>query len=300
MINHISLISRISIAFLLFASGSLAAQDKAGKAQMFARKNLSAWCIVPYDDKKRGPEERALMLKSLGINKFAYDWREEHVPLFDQEMAALKKHDIELEAFWMPYGPDPVKAKHYREIMDVLARHNVKTQLWWSYGSSDENLKGLSDDEKIIAVGRMVQALADDAAKIGCTVGLYNHNGWFGEPENELAVLQYVNRPNVGIVYNFNHAEGHWQRFREFFPKLLPHLLALNIAGITSVPPSKIVAVGSGGAEAEMIRIVAESGYNGTIGIINEDTDPDAERGLRLNIGGLKSILSSLGYTVEL
>ena len=27
--------------------------------QLFARTNLIAWCLVPFDAKKRGPEERA-------------------------------------------------------------------------------------------------------------------------------------------------------------------------------------------------------------------------------------------------
>src|SRR5947209_1079710 len=31
--------------------------------QLFARDNLIAWCIVPFDSKRRGPEERAAMLE---------------------------------------------------------------------------------------------------------------------------------------------------------------------------------------------------------------------------------------------
>ena len=30
---------------------------------------------------------------------------------------------------------------------------------------------------------------AKAAAQLGCKVGLYNHGGWFGDPDNELAVL---------------------------------------------------------------------------------------------------------------
>ncbi len=58
-------------------------------AQLFARDNLVAWCIVPLDQKKRGPEERAAMLKRLGFTRFAYDWRPEHVATFDAEIDAL-------------------------------------------------------------------------------------------------------------------------------------------------------------------------------------------------------------------
>ncbi len=294
MMTYLSLLCLLPLAVLLFDQSGTHPSPAAG--EVFANKNLVAWCIVPFDVKKRGPEERAKMLERLGITKFAFDWREEHVPSFDDEMNALLRHHIELQAFWMPYGPDPVKDKHYPEILAVLKRHHIKTQLWWSYGSSSDSLKNLTQEEKVIAVGDMVRALAEDAAKIGCTVGLYNHNGWFGEPENELAILRCVNMQNVGIVYNFNHAEDQTGRFAEFFPKILPHLIALNIAGLKKGPPGKVVPVGQGDSEKKMIRVIAESSYLGTIGIINEDTDPDAEVGLRMNIDGLKRTLQSLGY----
>ena len=58
---------------------------------LFARENLIAWCIVPFDSKKRGPEERAAMLQKLGFKHFAYDWRTEHISSFDAEVEALER-----------------------------------------------------------------------------------------------------------------------------------------------------------------------------------------------------------------
>jgi len=295
MMTYLPLINLL--ALMIFCFDQAMCQPPSGKGEVFSKKNLVAWCIVPFDDKKRGPEERAQMLEKLGVTKFAYDWREEHVPSFDEEMNALKKHHIELQAFWMPYGPDPVNNKHYAEIFALLKRCDIKTQLWWSYGSSNDGLKNMTQEEKVIAVGNTVRSIAEDAAKIGCTVGLYGHNGWFGEPENQMSILQYVKMQNVGIVYNFNHAEEQTDRFSEFFPKILPHLIALNIAGLKKGPPGKVVPVGQGDSEEKMIRIIAESSYHGTIGVINEETDPDAEVGLKMNMDGLKRILQSLGYT---
>ena len=263
---------------------------------VFARENLVAWCIVPFDVKKRGPEERAQMLQRLGLTRLAYDWREEHVASFDEELDALEKHHIALQAFWMPYGPNPESNGHYTAIFSLLKRHHVKTQLWWSYGSSDDSLLHLTQEQRVAAVGKTVRRIAKDAARIGCTVGLYGHNGWFGEPENQLSILKYVQRPNVGIVYNFNHAETQIDRFPGFFPKILPHLIALNIAGLNNGTPGKIVAVGQGDSEQDMIRLIGHSRYTGPIGIINENTDPDAEKGLSMNIDGLKKILESLGF----
>src|SRR6266511_2973750 len=70
--------------------------------QLFARTNLVAWCIVPFDAKKRGPEERAAMLERLGFKCFAYDYRAEHVPTFDAELEALQRHHVQLLAWWFP------------------------------------------------------------------------------------------------------------------------------------------------------------------------------------------------------
>src|SRR5580765_6423251 len=84
------------VAAMLASFGSFAAEN------LFAHDNLVAWCIVPFDSKKRGPEERAAMLGRLGFSKFAYDYRAEHVPTFDAELDALKKQGIELSAWWFP------------------------------------------------------------------------------------------------------------------------------------------------------------------------------------------------------
>src|SRR3954466_14321807 len=85
------------------------------KKDVFARDNLVAWCIVPFDGKKRGPEERARMLAQPGFRHFAYDWRAEHIPTFDAEMAALKKHGVQLDAFWFPAALN----KDARTILDL-------------------------------------------------------------------------------------------------------------------------------------------------------------------------------------
>ena len=66
----------------------------------FRTENLVAWCIVPFDAKKRSPEERSKMLKTLGLRRSAYDWRKEHVPEFESEILQYRKHEIEFVAFW--------------------------------------------------------------------------------------------------------------------------------------------------------------------------------------------------------
>src|SRR5947209_3690712 len=96
-------------------AGALPA-EASSRYDLFARTNLVAWCIVPFDARKRGPEERAAMLNRLGFERFAYDYRAEHIPTFDAEMEALQRHHIRLVAWWFP-GTLNDEA---RLILDVL------------------------------------------------------------------------------------------------------------------------------------------------------------------------------------
>jgi hypothetical protein len=86
------------------ANGPPTPADPRSVQQLYGRDNLIAWCIVPFDSKKRGPEERAAMLQRLGFKHFAYDWRTEHIPTFDAEIEALKRHEVSLDAFWVAPG----------------------------------------------------------------------------------------------------------------------------------------------------------------------------------------------------
>lgn len=67
---------------------------------IFDRSNLAAWCIVPFDAKKRTPAQRAEMVVRLGLEKVAYDWRDQHVAEFEDEIQQYQKHGIEFFAFW--------------------------------------------------------------------------------------------------------------------------------------------------------------------------------------------------------
>ncbi len=80
----------------------LQSDNRKGKSvDLFVKENLIAWCVVPYDTMHRGPEERARMLMELGFTKFAWDWREQHLPVLPDEINALRNHKIELTAVWL-------------------------------------------------------------------------------------------------------------------------------------------------------------------------------------------------------
>lgn len=274
----------------MLAAGAAGAAEKQPSGRgLFAPENLVAWCIVPFDAKHRGPEERAAMMQRLGIRRFAYDWRDEHLPTLDRELDALRKHGVSLDAFWFPTSLEPEKQAHVTTILDFLARRSVKTQLWLSLGLPDRG----SQEERIARAAHPVGWVADAAGKIGCSVGLYNHGGWFGEPENQVQVIRAVGRKNVGIAYNFHHAHHRIEDWPAAFAVMKPHLLTLNINGMRKDGP-KILGVGKGDRELEMLRVVARSDYRGPIGILGHRAELDAEVALRENLDGLRGLAPRL------
>jgi sugar phosphate isomerase/epimerase len=275
----------ILILHVVFAASLVGA---AHSESLYARSNLVAWCIVPFDAKKRGPEERAQMLNRLGISRLAYDWRAEHIPTFDQEIAACRNHGIELTAWWFPSTLD-ADAKH---ILDVLEKNKVRTQLWVTGGEprGDQTARIASEVARI-------RPIAEAAGKIGCSVGLYNHGGWFGQPSNQVEIIRALGMPNVGIVYNFHHGHEHMDQFPDLFRLIQPHLLAVNLNGMVKDADKqgkKILTLGAGDRELAMLKVIRDSGWRGPVGIIDHRPETDSEETLRENLDGLDKLTKAL------
>ncbi|WP_197905124.1 sugar phosphate isomerase/epimerase family protein [Gemmata obscuriglobus] len=244
---------------------------------------------MPFDAKKRGPAERVEMLQKLGFKRYAYDWRTEHLPTFDEEVALLKKAGIELTAVWFPanLGTDAQK------LLAVLKKHDIKTQLWITMGDPG----GTDQAAKVENAAKVLRPVAEAAAKQGCTVGLYNHGGWFGEPENQIVVIELLKLKNVGIVYNQHHGHDHFDRFPKLLEAMKPHLLALNLNGSVKGGDragKKIVPLAGGELDLQLLAVIAKSGYAGPIGILGHTSDDAAER-LADNLDGLKWLVPQLG-----
>lgn len=262
-------------------------------ADVFARQNLLAWCIVPYDAAHRGPAERANMLNRLGITMLAYDWRDKDIPSFDEEIEALRQYGITLQGFWLRTGLEPEKDKIVPIVLGVLRRHQVKTQLWCPL-DPPAGFASLPSEEKFARATHALAYLARQADMIGCSVALYSHGGWLGEAENEIEILRRVAMTNTGIVYNFEHGRDQMDRFSEFFPKLVPHLMAVVLNGMQKGGPD-FITVGEGDRDLSMLKVIRTSGYRGPVGVMNHDENRDAELGLKSNIEGLKKVLRQMG-----
>lgn len=275
------------LRFALLAAVALLAPP-ARAADPFRSENLVAWCVVPFDAKNRGPAERAEMLARLGFTKFAYDWRAPHLPAFDQEVQELKRRKVELTAVWFPAALNA----EARQLLEVVRKHGLKTQLWVTI----TNTPGADDAAKAEGVAKVIRPIAEEAAKLGCTVGLYNHGGWFGEPENQLAVIERLKLSNVGIVYNLHHGHDHLDRFAKVLAAMKPHLLCLNLNGMVKggdQAGKKILPLGQGDLDAELLKAIRESGYAGPVGIIGHTND-DAEDRLLDNLAGLAWLRAKL------
>jgi azurin len=257
----------------------LLAPLRAENADIYARPNLAAWCIVPFDAKKRTPAQRAEMVKRLGLTKIAYDWRQEHVAEFEQEILEYKKHGLEFFAFWSTH----------EEAFKLFEKYDLHPQIWVSLGGG----AGATHEEQVKAAATAMLGVVERTRKAGCKLGLYNHGGWGGEPENQVAVCEYLRKyhqaDHAGIVYNLHHGHGHLDRLEKVLPAMLPYLLCVNINGMDIAGDAKgrkILPLGAGTEDVRVLKIIRTSGYKGPIGILNH-TDADAEGRLLDNLDGL-------------
>ena len=261
---------------------------------LFSKDNLVAWCIVPFDSMNRTPEERADMLQDLGFKQFAYDWRLEHLPSFPDEIHALQKHNIKLKSVWMWIDIDSGKIldETNEQLLQIIKSNNVQTDLW--LGFSNKYFEGYSDEEKLTRAVDAVTYLNNRAHELGCTISLYNHGDWFGDPVNQVRIIEKIGSGDIGIVYNFHHAHDQIEKYPELLSKMMPYLRTVNLNGMKVAGP-KILPLGSGDRELQMLKMLKASGYSGPIGILGHVEDEDVKVVLTRNLEGLKSLLKIMG-----
>jgi putative heme-binding domain-containing protein len=282
-----------SVIALVFVPSILHAQeatpDREGDSSplsIFAREKLVAWCIVPFDGKKRGPAERAEMLKRLGLQRVAYDWRQEHVVTFEQEILEYKKHGIEYFAFW----------DTHEEAFKLFEKYGLHPQIWKMLPAP----AGETHQQKVEDAAKKMLPIVERTRKLGSKLGLYNHGGWGGEPENMVAVCKHLREhhdaKHVGIVYNQHHAHGRIDDFAKIVALMKPYLLCLNLNGMTrdgDQQGRKILPLGEGELDVKLLKLIRASGYEGPLGIIGHTQD-DVEQRLQDNLDGLDWILPQL------
>jgi len=223
------------------------------------------------------------MLKRLGFKSFAYDWRPKDIPTFDAEVEALKKNGVELVAWWFPTNPTDKSAI---TILEVAKRHGIHPQLW-VMGGGPPTKTPQEQSQRIDQEADRISRIVKLAEPYGCKVELYNHNGWFGQTDNEVAIIQRLKEKGVsgvGMVYNFSHGHADMADFPAIWKRMQPYVVTVNVTGM--IASEKLIPPSQGDHELEMMRIIEQSGWRGPVGLIAEQGG-DAEVTLSNNLRGL-------------
>ena len=251
------ILAYISVLFLTSGTGI--------SAQTLNMDNYFAWCIVPFDNQNRTPEQRIEMLKKLGFKSYAYDWRAEHLPEMAKEINLARKNGIEMNAVWMWLDKNDAVGNlsaNNRKVLQVLAETGLKTQIWVSF--PEDYFDNLNEQQRLDKAVKIVGHVLDEARRLNCKVGLYNHGGWFGRPEILVKICEALAGNDVGIIFNFHHAHDMIDEFAELVPIMNDHLWAVNLNVMNPAGP-KILPFGSGQKEVEMIDVLKTNGFTGPL-----------------------------------
>lgn len=283
----------IIITLLTFFLSNCEKRFGENKLNLLNKENLVAWCIVPYDNINRDAIARATMLKELGISKFAYDWRPEHLENMSKELNVMLQNEIEISSvwFWVDGRGSKLFDKYNEFILAVLKDENIKTDLW--IGVPEEYFGKDNDSTKLKRATDLIDYTYKRAKEIGCTISLYNHGGWFGEPKNQVKIIEELGYADIGMVYNFHHAHDQIKDFPQNLKLMKSHLRCVNINGMNVNGP-KILTVGEGEEELRMIKLLISEGYNGPIGIIGHIENVDVKEILEKNLTGVENIKNQL------
>lgn len=262
---------------------------------MFSKDNLIAWCFIPpFDNQPRTTAERIAMLKEMGFTKYVQDWRPENLPQLADDIKAYQDNGIEMVSiwFWMNGADDgSLLDENNKAILKTMRKNNIKSDLWFTFNNSYFN--GLNDKEKLAKAVRSVGQLRKIIAELGGKIAMYNHMDWFGEPVNQVKIIKELAVDDIGIIYNFHHGHDQISDFKKNLELMLPYLWTVNLNGMNPDGP-KVVTLGQGKKELEMMQILKDSGFAGTIGIIGHREGVDIQPVLQANLAGLEELKKKL------
>jgi sugar phosphate isomerase/epimerase len=226
------------------------------------------FCIDWHDARKRSFQEQAVMLKELGYDGVGHIWLDdlaERVKTLDE--AGLKLFQITMT---VDVAPDkPAYDARFKEVLALVKGRHVQFDLL---------LNGLkpsdpSVDPHAVAILREMSDLARDS---GAQLLLYPHVGsWVERIEDSCRVAEKVDRPNVGVMFNFCH----WLRVdrqRDYQPLLkraMPRLWAVSINGADELDDRPgwehyIQPLDQGSFDVgRLLKTLKQLGYRGPIGL---------------------------------
>jgi hypothetical protein len=139
----------------------------------------------------------------------------------------------------------------------------------------------------------VVSEILRESEQNGCSLALYNHGGWFGIPDHMVSIIESVAPGKIKIVYNFHHAHQQLDQFEENLEQMMPYLSTININGMRAEGP-KIITLGDGDRELEMLRVIRDSEFSGAIGILGHTEGEDIRVVLERNLKGLEGLRNKI------
>ncbi len=256
--------------------------------------NLYPWCIVTYDSLERTPKERIRLLNEMGFTNYAYDWRDRHLEDMEEELTLAMENGIEVISVWLWLNAkrdslDQLSPGNER-MFEILEEIELKTTLW--LGLSPNFFSDQAQDESLKEAVALVKFINEKAYQIGCDVALYSHSGWFRDVQNQIQIIDALPEYPMTIVYNFHHSQKDLDNFDEIAKIMTPYLSGVNLNGVRKDGP-KILTIGQGDNEIEMINRLMENGYSGPWGILGHIENEDVQLVLERNIEGLGQMISS-------
>lgn len=283
MNNNIGL-SILAILFLSLCS----CQEKA-VAPLIDIDEVAPWCILGFDTEDRTPKQRIAMLKEMGISKYGYNKGKGHLDEMEEEFQLAKENDIEITSIflWVNAKRDSIGklSPSNQELLGNLNLVEQKPTIWLSF--SDNFFEEKSEEESLAFSVEMVRYVKSKADLLGCKLALYNHHGWFGNPYNQIKILEALKDESITMVYNFHHAQEYVDEFPEIVKKMKPYLSFVNLNGVKKEGP-QIITIGEGDHEFDMIQLLKAEGFDGPWGILGHIKTEDVEVVLKRNLEGLK------------
>lgn len=269
---------------------SCAEQDQATSMD-----NLYAWCIVPFDALKRTPQQRIDMLVNLGFSEYAYDWREENIDEMADEWKLAQESGIHVRAVWMWLDPatDTVGQLNPKNeaLLRILKQEQLQTEIW--LGFKPNFFEANNDNNNMERALDMISFIGARADSLDCKIGLYNHGGWFGDPRNQINIINTLPEIQMGIIYNFHHGYDQVDLIPPLIPVMLPYIYSINISGLVK-GKSDISDFGTGDHEEALLKAFMDAGYEGPIGLLGHREDKDVKVMLRQNLDEYTEIKKKL------
>ncbi len=259
---------------------------------------VSPWCILGFDALDRTPKQRIAMLKQMGFTKYGYNKGKGDLTTMKEEFKLAKENNIEITSIflWLNAKRDSIGtlSPMNQELLSNLAEVDYKPTIWLSF--SNNFFEELNQEQSIKLSIEMIEFIQLKADEVGCKLALYNHHGWFGNPHNQVEILEKLNRHSITMVYNFHHAQAYVDEFPEIVKKIKPYLSYVNLNGVKKEGP-QILPIGEGDYEFDMIKQLLDEGFNGPWGILGHIKTEDVQKILQRNIDGLNLLNSK--YIME-